>query len=105
MITEDPAVFFDLDGFAVEVTLSMADDSGAVVTQGISEDGATEDSGTGRSSNPSFFPQITVPTAFAKTFGEGDQARFIPSGETTATTFIILDSLPDGLQTTLTLEE
>lgn len=105
MITEDPNVFFDLDGFAVEVTLSKADASKVVETKGIPEDAAMEENNTGRASSRSFMPQITVPTEAAKGFTEGDLVKYTPQGETEERTFVILDELPDGLQTTFTLEE
>lgn len=105
MVGSDPSPFFDLNGFAVEVTLSKEDASTVIITAGIAEDAVMEDEGTGRASNRSFMPQITVPTKDAIGFGEGDLAKFIPTGEIEVKTFIILDELPDGTQTTFTLEE
>ena len=105
MFAEDPNVFFDLDGFAVGVTLVKADESVTTVTKGIPEDAAMEENNTGRASSRSFMPQITVPTVDARGFTEGDLVKYTPQGETEEKTFTILDDLPDGLQTTFTLEE
>jgi len=98
MITEDPSVFFDLDGFAVEVLLSKADASLVVETAGIPEAAVMEESSS-RAGRRAFHPQITVPTEIAKDFGEGDLANY--GGQV----YEILDDLPDGTQTTFTLEE
>jgi hypothetical protein len=105
VLTEDPNVFFDLDGFAVEVTLSKADASKVIETRGIPEDAVMEEGNTGRASHREFQPQITVPTADVKGFGEDDLVKFIPKGEIEVKTFVILVEFPDDTQTTLTLEE
>jgi len=98
MITEDPSVFFNLGGFAVEVLLSKADASLVVETTGIPENAVMEESSS-RADRRAFHPQITVPTADAQNFGEGDRVNY---GEQD---YEILDDLPDGTQTTFTLEE
>ena len=105
MIGDDTDPFFDLDGFAVEVTLSKADGSGVVLTKGIDEEAALEEELARRASHSSFQPQITVPAKDALGFGEDDLVRFIPTGETIEKEFVILDNYSDGYQTTLTLEE
>lgn len=104
MVGDDPIPFFGLDGFSVGVVLVSANGSVTVSTTGIHEDAVLEEGNTGRASTASFQPQITVPTNDGRLFGEGDTATFIPAGGV-STSYVILDSFPDDIQTTLTLEE
>lgn len=105
MLTENPDVFFDLGGFAVEVILSKSDASHVIKTEGIPEDAVMEEDATRRASHRAFHPQITVPSIAAKGFTEGDLVKYTPKGEREMKTFVILDEYVDETQTTLMLEE
>ncbi|MBK1835011.1 head-tail joining protein [Roseibacillus ishigakijimensis] len=97
-LDQDERVFWGPE-FTTPVSLCRHDGTGRVETVGIPEDAVTEENLTGRASHHALQPQVTVPTADAGEFTEGDKV-IIGGKEKT-----IVDRLSDGTQTTFLLTE
>lgn len=94
----DEYIFFNNDEFSISVTITTQGGT-SILTRGIEERANWSENVSSRSGHDGEFDQITVPTADVIGVKEGDECTF------GGNTYVILDDIPDGFQTTFTLAE
>lgn len=94
----DEHIFFNGDEFAVDIEITKQDGT-VIKTKGIEERADWSENISSRSSHDGEFAQVTVATTAVDGVKEGDECTYL------GITYVIVDDIPDGFQTTFTLSE